>query len=330
MNRKNKRVIIIILSFAVVVVAGYFYNRARLAEAEARANAYRDMPIKRGDLMITSRATGTIAPENRLEIKAPIAGRVEQVIVQEGQHVRRNQVLAWMSSTERAAVLDAARAKGPEEVARWEDLYRATPILSPINGTLILRNVEPGQTFLASDPILVLSDRLTVKARVDETDLAKIKLGMRATVMLDAYPNDPIPAKVAHVAFEATMESSITMYTVFVTPETTPSVMRSGMTATVRFDVESKSNVLLVPNDALKTSPEGETTVLLFADGKREKMPIKVGITDGKVSEVLEGLNEGDIVSARSLTPTSMADRSTNPFMPGGTRPNRSGAGTRK
>lgn len=326
MNRKTKRTVTIVLSLAIVVMAGFFYNQARLAEAEARANAYRDMPIKRGDIMITSRATGTIAPENRLEIKAPIAGRVEQVVVQEGQQVRRNQILAWMSSTERAAVLDAARAKGPEEVARWEDLYRATPILSPINGTLILRNVEPGQTFLASDPILVLSDRLTVKARVDETDLAKVKVGMKATVMLDAYPNEPIPAKVSHVSFEATMESSITMYIVFVTPDVTPDVMRSGMTATVRFDVESKKDVLLVPNDALKVTPEGETTVLLYDDGKRERLPIKVGITDGKVSEVIEGLKEGDVVSARSLTPTSTAERATNPFMPGSPRPNRAGA----
>ena len=53
----------------------------------------------------------------------------------------KGQILAWMSSTERAALMDAARSKGPEEVSRWEELYRPTPILAPIRGTVISRNI---------------------------------------------------------------------------------------------------------------------------------------------------------------------------------------------
>ncbi len=77
------------------------------------APAYRELTITRGDIDVTVLATGVVQPSNRLEIKPPIAGRVEQVLVNEGQHVRRGQVLAWMSSSERAALIDAARAKGP-------------------------------------------------------------------------------------------------------------------------------------------------------------------------------------------------------------------------
>lgn len=330
---KNQRIAIIAAIIAIALI-GYFYNRSVVERREARANAFRDIPISRGDVSITIRATGTVAPENRLEIKAPIAGRVESVKVHEGERVRRNQILAWMSSSERAAVLDAARAKGEDEVKRWEDLYRATPILSPISGTVILRNVEPGQSFTDNDAILVLSNRLTVKAQVDETDLAQVKVGLKASVILDAYPQDPVPATVAHVAFEATTVSNVTMYVVFVTPDVTPDVMRSGMTATVRFDVASKKDVVIVPNDAVKTSPEGETSVLLLKDGTRERTVVKLGLTDGKVSEVLTGLKEGDVVSARSLTADSQAAKGTNPFMPttskGGPRAPRSGGSSGK
>src|SRR3989339_238898 len=57
-------------------------------------------------------STGTVMPRNRVEIKPPVAGRIEDVLVNEGTHVRKGQIIAWISSNERAALLDAARTKG--------------------------------------------------------------------------------------------------------------------------------------------------------------------------------------------------------------------------
>jgi membrane fusion protein, macrolide-specific efflux system len=312
----------------IVALGLVFFLRARKAESDAAANAFRDSTIGRGDISISIRSTGSVAPENRLEIKPPIAGRVETVLVREGEHVRKSQILAWMSSTERAAVLDAARSKGVEEVKRWEELYRATPILSPINGTVILRSVEPGQTFSSSDSILVLSDRLTIKAQVDETDLAQVKKGLKAVVTLDAYPRDPIPATVSRIAYEATTVSNVTMYVVYVSPDITPETMRSGMTATVQFEVASKKNVVVVPNDALKTGPGGKNSVLLFSGGQRTMTPVEVGLTDGKFSEVISGLKEDDVVSARMIGEAT-TEKASNPFMPQRPKGTRSGGGSR-
>lgn len=326
MTAKSNTVRNMIIAIAVfgLVLTALLYVRSREAAKEAQANAFKESTITRGDVQITIRSTGTVQPENRLEIKPPIAGRVETVLVREGERVRRSQILAWMSSTERAAVLDAARAKGPEEVARWEELYRATPVLSPINGTVILRSVEPGQTFSSTDSILVLSDRLTVKAQVDETDLAQVKVGLTANVTLDAYPKDAIKAKVSRIAFEAKTVNNVTMYEVDVTPESTPDTMRSGMTATVRFDAASKMDVLVVPNDAVKTEGR-ETFVLVSQNGQHVKTPVKLGLTDGKISEVIEGLKEGDVVAARVLSESSTIEKASNPFMP--TPPRGSGRG---
>jgi macrolide-specific efflux system membrane fusion protein len=66
-----------------------------------------------GPIEETVEATGTIVPLNRVEIKPPIAGRIERLLADEGDSVREGQILAWMSSDDRAAILDAARAQGP-------------------------------------------------------------------------------------------------------------------------------------------------------------------------------------------------------------------------
>lgn len=327
MTAKGKKIRNLVLAAVAlaVVLGAVLYNRSKTAAREAEANSFRESTIERGDVQISIRATGTVKPENRLEIKPPIAGRVETVLIREGDHVRKSQILAWMSSSERAAVLDAARAKGAEEVSRWEELYRATPILSPINGTVILRSVEPGQTFSSTDSVFVLSDRLTVRAQVDETDLAQVKVGMKASVILDAYQNEPVSAKVARIAYEATTVNNVTMYEVDVTPEKTPDTMRSGMTATVRFDVASKLDVVVVANEAVRTEGS-ESSVLVKQGPQRIRVPVKLGLSDGKVSEVVSGLNEGDIVVARVLGEASAAEKATNPFMPTPPRGARSGS----
>jgi len=287
---KKAAVIVIVVG---IVLAGvyYFWNRSRGEEVH-----FREIPVQRGDIDITILSTGTVQPKNRLEIKAPVAGRIEQILVKEGQTIRKGQILAWMSSTERAAMLDAARAQGSEEYKKWSDLYLATPVMAPISGTLILKNVEPGQTFTTTDAIFVMSDHLTVKAQVDETDIAQIKLNSKAEIVLDAYPGNKLEAHVDQIAFDATTVNNVTTYIVDVIPEKVPDFMRSGMTANVTFFVQQKKDVLLVPNEAIKVV-EGATQVFVKQpNGGRAPRDITTGITDGKRTEITEGLNESDVV----------------------------------
>ena len=77
--------------------------------------------------------TATVLPKNRLEVKPPVSGRIESILVKEGEKVKTGQVLAWMSSAERAALLDAALAQGATVFAHWEQAYRPTPVLSLIH-----------------------------------------------------------------------------------------------------------------------------------------------------------------------------------------------------
>ena len=108
-----------------------------------------------------------------------------------------------MSSTERAALLDAARGQGEENFKYWEETYRPIPLPSPIDGEVIVATTQPGQTVTASDAVLVLSDHLIVRAQVDETDIGKIKPDMKANITLDAYPDTKIKATVEHIYYES-------------------------------------------------------------------------------------------------------------------------------
>lgn len=306
---KNKY--IILAGIAAVIIAGYFITK----EVSGSKIDYKKAVIAKGQIDVRILATGTVQPQNRLEIKSPIAGRIEEILVDIGDMVKKGQILGWISSTERAALLDGARSKGPAEVKRWQGLYKPTPIIAPIDGQIILRNVEDGQTFTTTDAVLVMSNRLTVKAQVDETDLAQIKLKQNVEVRLDAYPDQMIPAHVEQIAYEAKTASNVTTYVITVLPKETPDFMRSGMTANVTFSVDSKKDILLVPTEFIKY--ENGKAIVTVENGKDKPIDkeLKLGVSDGKHSEVISGLEENNTIL---LVIAKAKDKTSSPFSPMG------------
>jgi membrane fusion protein, macrolide-specific efflux system len=312
-SKSTRRKWILSAVILIAAIAGYFIFKNKTPETQ-----YREVVVTRGALNLFFTAIGSVQPENRLEIKPPVAGRIDEVLVNEGQKVNQGQILAWMSSTERAALLDAARAQGTEEVARWKQIYRPTPVVAPIKGTIILRSIEAGQTFSNTDSILVMSDRLTVKALVDETDIARIKLKQPAQILLDAYPDQPIEGMVDKIAFEASTVNNVTSYIVDILPRAAPDHVRSGMTATVKFAGESRADILLLPTEALK-SENGKNFVLKAASEKNQEpklIEVSAGLTDGKLTEVLSGVSEGERVAIE--IPKEKKKSNGSPFSPMG------------
>lgn len=251
----------------------------------------------RRTLRVTVSSTGTVLPHNRVEIKSPIPGRVEQVNVEEGASVKKGQILAYLSSTERAALLDLAHSQSPAAVKKWEGLYRPTPLVSPISGMVISRAVEPGQSVSAADPVVVLADTLIVKALVDESDIAKVSLQQKVTLEADAFPDMPIEGRVDHIAYEAQLVNNVTLYEVDITPLNAPSFFKSGMSVSAAFWVTEKQNALCIPAPFLQESGRGHTRVMTAYDKDKPVFTrVKVGLSDGKFVEILEGLQDGQAV----------------------------------
>ncbi len=311
----------IYFTLLILAAAAALFIKTRLTPHSEKA-LIREISPAYGSIETVISTTGTVKPQNRLEIKPPIAGRVEEILVREGQKVKAGEVLALMSSTERAALLDAAYLKG-EEVEYWKQVYKATPLVAAIDAEVIVRAVEPGQTITASDAVVVLSDRLIVKAQFDETDIGKVKLGQTAFIGLDAYPNVKVGAKVDHISYESELVNNVTIYEVDILPETTPEVFRSGMSANVEIIEKSKEKALLLPLEAIQRDQEGSFVFLSRGNGKPPlKQKVSLGLSDGTNVEVTSGIGPRDkiIVQSEQYLLSKDAPSGGNPFMPFGRR----------
>jgi macrolide-specific efflux system membrane fusion protein len=283
------------------------------ASSPQDTKTYETVTVKRGTVRKIVLSTGTVQPENKLSIKPPIDGRAEEVLVAIGDKVSRGQVLAWMSSSERAALLDVARTKGPKELARWEDFYKAAALVAPLDGTIIDKSLVPGQVLTASDTAFTMSDHLVVAANLDETDLAKTKLGQKVEMLLDAYPSQPFTGKVERIAYTSTTVSNVTTFEVDILPTQVPDFMRNGMTADLTFVMDDRENVLTIP--LLAVSRAGSETTVLTPGNPPENCKVTVGINDGKQVEILSGLKEGDsiLVEFPKLTTSSTSSLLPSP-----------------
>jgi macrolide-specific efflux system membrane fusion protein len=311
------RYLVLFLAAAIIVPLALWVSRERDA-----GEVMREIRPKYGSIRTTIATIGTVQPQNRLEIRPPISGRVERVLVREGDAVRAGQILAWMSSTERAALLDAARAQGEEALQYWEDAYKPTPLIAPINGKVIVRAVEPGQTVTITNAIVVLSDRLIVKAQVDETDIGKVRIGQEAVIGLDAYPEISVRGTVDHISHESKVVNNVIMYEVDVLPERVPAVFRSGMSANVDIAEKTRTNVLLVPREAVITEAGG--SFVLVREGERGgpvRRRVELGVSDDANVEVLAGLGPDDrvVITSDGYRAPQRTERGS-PLLPFGRR----------
>ncbi len=314
MNRRNVVIGILVIAAAAAVFVVSHGKKDPQKNSKQISPAY-------GTISNVVSATGTVQPQNRLQIKPPIGGRIEKILVQEGQSVKTGDILAVMSSTERAALLDAARLQGGEgTVKEWEDVYKPTPLLAPIDGEVIVKSVNPGQTVTPSDDVVVLSDRLIVQAQVDETDIGKVKVGQMAMLSLDAYPQIKVKGRVDHIYYESKLISNVTIYQVDIVPQEVPEVFRSGMSANVQIVQEQKENVLLITKEAVKKRQDKNFVMVDQGFGKPVRREIELGIADENNVEVLSGLSPQDkvVIVSQKYTPPKGSKPGSSPFMPQG------------
>lgn len=321
--RIKKSLIIIVGIVLIGTVSGWLFFKGKSSDSQDNQKIINP---HYGDIQTVITTTATILPKNRLEIKPPVGGRIEEVLVQEGAMVKTGQILAWMSSTDRAALLDAARGESADEYKKWQDVYKAIPLLAPIDGQVIVATTQPGQTITTTEAVLVLSDHLIVRAQVDETDIGKIKLNQDAVISLDAYPDTKIKAVVDHIYYESSTVNNVTIYNVDLLPKEIPAFFRSGMNANVDFIIEKKADVLLLPIAAVTKEGDQSFVTLEGSDKKPVKQEIQTGISDDRKIEIVSGLKEDDNVILKTKKFSLNKNKGgTNPFS--ASRPSGGGGG---
>lgn len=220
-------------------------------------------------------------------------------------------------------------------------------ITSPIDGVVINRAVEEGQTVAAGfeTPTLftIANDlkKMRVIADVDEADIGQVEEGQRVTFTVDAYPNDVFEGNVTQVRLEATTESNVVTYEVVIQAPNEELKLKPGLTANVTIYTLERNHILTVPTKAFRFVPDAEALSALgitvaenqpqAVSGKKviwqqngnvlEPKLIGVGTTNGSITEITEGLKEGDQVitgmtSALANIKAEKGQTEQSPFMP--------------
>jgi HlyD family secretion protein len=209
-----------------------------------------------------------------------------------------------------------------------------TTIRSPVNGTVVARNVDVGQTVAASlqaPTLFTIAQDLTnmqVDTNVDEADIGRLKLKQEATFTVDAFPGDPFKAEVSQIRNAPTTVQNVVTYDVVLMVRNPELKLKPGMTANVNIIIEKRDNVLMIPNSVLKfrmppsmlagliqrrTPPQFDPSRIpknirflwvLEPEKKPRPVLVRTGSSDGKNTEitVLRGnLKEKDLVISESL-----------------------------
>ncbi len=234
----------------------------------------------------------------------------------EMESVKASEAAAIAALHAAEAQLQAAEA---DQRLAAADLEK-TIIRSPIDGVVISRDVDAGQTVAASlqAPTLfnIANDltRMQVNAAVNETDIGKVREGMTARFRVDAYPDRRFTGKVSQVRYAQTVVDNVVTYTTLIDVENPDLLLRPGMTATILFEVAKVEDVLRVPNAALRFDPNAQTeqtdwwrpgrgravqprVFVLDGPNQLREVPVELGLSDGSSTEVRSpDLKPGDQV----------------------------------
>ena len=228
--------------------------------------------------------------------------------------------------TYRQAKEQVATAK--EQVQRAQTNLGYATITSPIDGTVISKSVEEGQTVAASfntPELFTIAKDLTnmqVVADVDEADIGGVKEGDRVTFTVDAYPDDTFEGTVKQVRLQATTTNNVVTYEVVISAQNADLKLKPGLTANVTIYTQERAGVLAVVNKALRFTPTKETVgkdiKIVDCKGKNKVWtldgktltahPVSIGQTDGMHTEITKGLKAGQQIVTEIVVNTPEDD----------------------
>ena len=227
-----------------------------------------------------------------------------------------------------------------EQVKKAQTNLGYATITSPIDGVVLSKSVEEGQTVAASfntPELFTIAKDLTnmqVVANVDEADIGGVKVGERVTFTVDAYPDDIFQGSVTQVRQEATTTNNVVTYEVVISAPNSDLKLKPGLTASVTIFTFERTGVLCIPTKALRFTPtketigkqrklqdcEGKSKVWTLEGNVVKAHPVKLGMSDGTHTEVISGIGQGmEIISEVKVTSEEPEEPSSeqSPFAPG-------------
>ncbi len=246
-------------------------------------------------------------------------------------HDYENARLTYFQAREKVA---SAR----QTVAKAQTNLGYATITSPIDGVVLNKAVEEGQTVASSfntPELFVIAQDLTdmrVIADIDEADIGGVKEGQRVTFTVDAFPDDKFEGRVTQVRQEATTTSNVVTYEVVISAPNADLKLKPGLTANVTIYTMEKNNVMTVSTKALRFTPnpailtedqkiedcEGQHKLWTKEGNTFKAHKVEVGTTNGVVTEIISGIGKGtEVLTEFNISNSGKEEEQTsNPFMP--------------
>ncbi len=244
--------------------------------------------------------------------------------------LRLEQLLNGPSDAQRVQA-EVAVEKAHIHLQRAERSLADATLTAPFDGVVTAVNAQPGET--AGGVLVELFDPTTLEVvlDVDEVDIAQVQPGQTASIALETWPDDDIPAEVAAILPRATAGSDLVTFRTYLTIGHTSRPVRVGMTANARLSAETLENVLLLPNAAIQADRSrgvySVVRVTTGADGQEvlETVPVTIGLRDGRHTEIKSGLAAGDVVVVGNALPVQTFDGPPDRRQGGDERPGGNG-----
>ena len=234
-------------------------------------------------------------------------------------------------------------ASAKEEVQRAQTNLGYATITSPIDGIVLSKSVEEGQTVAASfstPELFTIAQDLTnmqVVADIDEADIGEVKEGERVSFTVDAYPDNTFEGEVKQVRQEATTNNNVVTYEVVIAAPNADLKLKPGLTANVTIYTAERKGVLAIPSKALRFTPQKETVgklKIVDVTGAKNKVwtiegnsivahKVNIGMTDGTNTQIVGGIASGEkVVTGLKVLGGDMdmpaeAQGESSPFAPG-------------
>ena len=381
---KTKKIILIAVAVVVVVGGGIWFFTGSTAKHKV---TYATANVSKGDISNSVTATGTIEPVTEVEVGTQVSGIIDKIYVDYNSVVTKGQLIAEMDRitlqselASQKATYDGAKAEYEYQQKNYErskglhdkslisdtdfeqallakaerNLSYAT-ITSPIDGVVISRDVEEGQTVASgfeTPTLFTIAADLTqmqVVADIDEADIGGIEEGQRASFTVDAYPNDTFNGVVTQIRLgdasssssnTSSSSSTVVTYEVVISAPNPDLKLKPRLTANVTIYILDKKDVLSVPNRALRFTPEepliGKNDIVNDCEGEHKLWtregntftahPVEIGISNGISTEIISGIAEGtNVVTEATIgampgeavtAETDQENTEKSPFMP--------------
>jgi membrane fusion protein (multidrug efflux system) len=297
--------------------------------------------IRRRDLSRQLSTSAVVEPYSRTRLASRISGNIDEVLVETGDFVERDQVLARLDMSEQSAELarieaeleqarrayeraQALRARGAMSAADYETARLAVhvaernrelwqtrigfgEIKAPMDAVVTARHVEPGEGVQAQDPLFDLTamDLLVMRIGISEMDVIHLEPGQTAPILLDARPGEHLEGTIRRIFPTAEPDTRLITVEIALPEGSVDRGIRPGFLGRVRMAIDPRPDVIAAPVAALGEE-DGEHFLFVVTNNRLERRVVERGVQRGDWVEITSGLEEGEVVLATN--PSELSD----------------------